>query len=118
MRTVPGHGEADPMKPHVLDSGVWFVREPGRPSIFGPIRAGRSWAVCRECGWQSEAHVGDGALEVAQGHQCPVLFALRYFREASEVGLGDGAALGYLVPRVGVEVAGAALLLWREERHA
>jgi hypothetical protein len=106
------------VKPHVLDTGVWFVREPGRPSLFGPVRLGRSWAVCRECGWRSESHLGDGALAEAKRHDCPVLVALRFFRAAAPVGFGDRAALMHLIPRVGVEAASQALLLWREERHA
>lgn len=106
------------MKPHVLDSGVWFVRERGSRSIFGPVRAGRSWAICRECDWQSEAHLGDGAMEEARSHECPVLVALRYFRAAGPVGMGGMAALAYLIPTVGVEAASRALLLYEEERHA
>lgn len=118
LPAVPGHCQADPMKPHVLDTGVWFVREPGRPSVFGPVRLGRSWAVCRECDWQSQAHLGDGAMEEARNHDCPVLVALRYFRAASPVGMGGGAALAHLIPAVGVDAASRAFLLWEEERHA
>jgi hypothetical protein len=55
---------------HDLDSGLWVVKEPGRPSLFGPVRAGRSWVVCRDCGWQSGQYWGDGAWVDARAHRC------------------------------------------------
>jgi hypothetical protein len=113
---MPRHGQADPVTPHILDTGMWYVREPGRASLFGPVRLGRSWAVCRECDWRSQAHLGDGAVEEARSHGCPVLVALRYLRAATPAGLGGSAALGYLISSFGLDSASRAVVLWELER--
>lgn len=59
------------MNPGDLDSGVWVVRDLGKASLFGPLRYFRSWASCRDCGWESAARWGDRALGLAVSHVCP-----------------------------------------------